>query len=142
MTVLHDLATTLGVAQNAPSVLALAARIHRGLPVATLDRLCSLVAPSDNAFKFRIVPKATLSRRKRQVPRLLNKTESNVVARVAGVWAVATRVLGGDEQARAFLGGPHPLLENRVPLEVVLETELGAGLVEGILGRLEHGTAA
>ena len=142
MTALQDLAVTLGIAQNAPSALALAERIQEGLPVASLDRLCAFVAPSDNAFKFCIVPKATLNRRKQQTPSRLNKAESNLVARLAGVWATATRVLGGEQQARTFLGRPHPLLENRAPLEVALGTELGAALVGEILGRLEHGTAA
>jgi uncharacterized protein (DUF2384 family) len=33
------------------------------------------------------------------------------------------------------------LLKGRRPLDVVLENEIGAELVRGVLGRLEHGSA-
>ena len=36
---------------------------------------------------------------------------------------------------------PHPLLHGRRPIDVVLENELGRPVVEGILGRLQYGSA-
>jgi hypothetical protein len=41
-----------------------------------------------------------------------------------------------------FLFRPHPLLEGRRPLDVVLASEFGRPIVEGILGRLKFGSAA
>ena len=48
----------------------------------------------------------------------------------------------GEAEARAFLFRPHPMLDNRRPVDVVLASEFGRPLVEGILGRLSYGTAA
>ena len=61
---------------------------------------------------------------------------------MAGLWAEATDVWGGEEEARAFLFRPHPLLEGRTPIDLVLGSDLGARLVEDILGRLRYGSPA
>jgi len=47
------------------SRLALAYSIEDGLPVTALDRLADTVAPNDARFKFRLIPKATLERRRK-----------------------------------------------------------------------------
>jgi len=51
-------------------------------------------------------------------------------------------VWGSDDAARAFLFRPHPMLEGQRPIDVVLANEFGRPLVEGILGRLQYGSAA
>jgi len=142
MSAAQDVANVLGVGMERASPLALVEAIERGLPVAALERVSSAIAPLDQSFKFRIVPKATFNRRKSKPPRLLSNVESDVLTRVARVWARACGVWGGEVEARAFLNRPHPLLDNRRPLDVVLGAELGAELVVDILGRLEHGSAA
>jgi putative toxin-antitoxin system antitoxin component (TIGR02293 family) len=58
------------------------------------------------------------------------------------VWGLAVDVWGEDEAARAFFFRSHALLEGRRPVDVVIGSDLGARLVEEILGRLKHGTAA
>ena len=63
------------------------------------------------------------------------------MARLASVWALAREVWGSDEAARDFLFRPHPMLEGRAPVDVVLANEFGRPLVEGILGRLQYGSA-
>lgn len=72
----------------------------------------------------------------------LGPEASGRLARVAGLWAMAMAVWGGEEEARAFLFRPHPLLEGRPPVDVVLGSDLGARLVENVLGRLRYGSAA
>jgi putative toxin-antitoxin system antitoxin component (TIGR02293 family) len=118
----------------------LVARIERGLPLATLERVTSLVAPDDPAFRYRIVPKASLARRQRK--QRLSADESERVARLARVWTAAREVWGSDGETRDFLFRPHPMLEDRRPIDVVVASELGAQIVDGIIGGLRFGSAA
>jgi putative toxin-antitoxin system antitoxin component (TIGR02293 family) len=112
--------------------------IEKGLPVSALERVAGLVAPSDAKFKFRIVPKASLARVSGY---RLNANQSVLLARIATVWAQALRVWKSDDAVREFLFRPHPSLEGRLPIDLILENEIGASLVRGVLGRLEVGTA-
>jgi putative toxin-antitoxin system antitoxin component (TIGR02293 family) len=89
-------------------------------------------------MRNRIVPKATLMRRQRTPGRRLSSEESG---RVARLWAFALDVWSSPEAARRFLSEPHPLLRNRLPRELAIETEIGARAVENILGGLKYGTA-
>lgn len=113
--------------------------IEQGLPVSALDRLAGLLSPDDAKFKFRIVPKATLAR---VVGRRLNANQSVRVARIAAVWAQALKIWKSDEAVRGFLFRPSPVLENKLPIDLVLENEIGASLVRDVLGRIEAGTFA
>ena len=143
---LDDVASVLGVGEGddlPASPLRLIARLEQGFPVGALDRVSHAVAPADARFKHRIVPRATLARRKaHDDEQRLSAEESGRLARVAGLWAMAMDVWGGEEEARAFLFRPHPLLEGRPPIDLVLGSDLGARLVEDILGRLRYGSAA
>ncbi len=136
--------TTLGLGskKRASSPLEMIALVERGLPIAALDRLSKLVAPDDAAFKYRIVSRPTLDRRRKQAGGRLSPEESERLARLARVWALAREVWGSDVEARAFLFRPHMMLEGRIPIDVTLGTDLGARLVEEILGRLQYGSAA
>jgi putative toxin-antitoxin system antitoxin component (TIGR02293 family) len=129
--------------------MSLMTEVEKGLPLTALDRLAKAVAPNDASFAFRMVSRATLARRRkalattRNTPAArLSADESARVARLAEVWALAREVWGGDEEARAFLFRPHPMLEGRRPIDVVLANEFGRPLVEGILGGLQYGSAA
>lgn len=122
--------------------------IERGLPLMALDRVVRSVAPSDNKFAFRIIPRATLARRRKALASAMDREESRLSAdegtrlvRLAGVWAMALEVWGGEDEARRFMFESHPLLHGRRPVDVVLENELGRPVVEGILGRLQYGSA-
>jgi uncharacterized protein (DUF2384 family) len=75
--------TLLGVNNNAANTrLGLANAMMSGLPVSALDRLASAVAPDDARFKFRLISKAKLERRKRSATRQLNGDEGNRLARL------------------------------------------------------------
>lgn len=125
-----------------PTPLSFAGQIERGFPVSTLERIARELAPDDPGFKFRIVPKATLSRRRSAEPARLSPDESQRLARLAGLWSAALETWGTAEEARRFLAAPHPLLEGRSPLDLALGSDYGARLVEEILGRLRFGSAA
>lgn len=120
--------------------LALARSIESGLPVAVLDRLAERMAPGDTGFRYRIVPKATLERRRRkQQP--LSSEEGNRLARVSKVYEAAWALFQDDDKVRAFLTGPHQMLEGDTPLDVALATSPGADVVVNIIGRAAHGSA-
>jgi len=139
-----EIAAVLGIppegADRPFSVISLIACIEAGLPVAALDRISNSYAPADKSFVFRVLPRATLDRRRRT--HRLTPSEGGLVARLARIWSAAIDTWKDDEAARSFLFRPHPLIEGRTPVDVVLASEFGAGLVEDILGRLKYGTAA
>lgn len=121
------------------SRLALADSVENGLPVSALDRLAAEVSPGDAGFKFRLIPKATLERRRKAAKKLLSREESDRLARVAKVFAMAENVFGSAENARDFLTRPHMMLDNKLPLDVALATGPGADVVSNILGRAAYG---
>lgn len=137
-----EVAEVLGIeGQERPmSLLGLAAKVDQGLPLSALDRLVRSVAPNDAAFAFRLVPRATLARR-RKAAEHLSPEEGAKVARLAEVWALALEVWGSDEDARDFLFRRHMLLGGRRPVDVVLANEFGRPIVENILGGILYGTA-
>ena len=141
MTHVTELAEALGLhGQNHPvGALQIVAAISLGLPVASLETVAGFVT-SDASFKYRIVSKASLGRRRQSS--LLSPQESDRVARVARIWIFAKEVWTTDEEARGFLCRPHPLLEDRCPIDLVVENEMGAELVRDVLGRLQVGSAA
>lgn len=136
-----NLADMLGVSEGrSASPLSLVTKIREGLPVAALDRIAKQVAPDDRNFRYRIIPRSSLARRRHQDNRL-SAEEGARLARLANIWAFAQEVWKDDDKARRFLFRAHMLLEDRPPIEVVLESEIGAELVKNILGGLLHGTA-
>lgn len=67
--------------------------------------------------------------------------QSDRVARTAGIWAHALGVWKVGEAARAILFRARPMLQGRRPIDAALGTELGAELVDQVLGGLEYGSA-
>jgi len=121
------------------SRLTLPASIESGLPVAALDHLADSVAPGDARFKFRLIPKATLERRRKSATKRLTSEEGDRLARLAKVFSFALDIYKEPDRARAFLGRPHPMLDGKVPLDVALATSPGADLVINLLGRAAYG---
>ena len=110
--------------------------VREGLPVRALDEAVRYVAGSGRAARVlrdRLVPRATRARRTR-----LRLPESERVERLARVMALAEQVWESRDDAREFLAHPHPMLEERSPMEMA-ETELGARRVERLLMNLEYG---
>ncbi len=144
MLALANVAEVLGLPPReaaARSPFGLMTRIENGLPIGALERVALLLAPGDARFKYRLVPKATYDRRKKGALRLSSE-EGTRLARVARVWSLALDVWRSEEEARAFLFRPHLMLEDRRPIDVVIQSEIGAELVLDILGSLKYGSAA
>jgi putative toxin-antitoxin system antitoxin component (TIGR02293 family) len=116
--------------------LDVADRLEKGLPISALERLAKAVAPGDSAFRYRVVPRATLARRKAS-GRLTSK-ESEKVARLARVFAYAKEVWKTDDETRDFLRRPNMYLRDRAPLDVALGSEIGAKEVERVIGGLKY----
>ena len=83
-----NVANLLGVKpKKAETTLTLAYSVEKGLPVSALDRFAGRVSPQDvRRFTYRVVPKPTLERRRRD-KQLLTTEESDRLARVAKVFA-------------------------------------------------------
>jgi putative toxin-antitoxin system antitoxin component (TIGR02293 family) len=147
MTAMADpVSEVLGIMVSGP--LPLMAAVEHGLPLTALDGVVRSVAPSDSGFAFRIIPRATLARRRRSFAAArdradgrLSTEEGTRLARLASVRAMGLDVWGEAEAARRFLFEPRPLRLDRPPVDVVLENELGRPVVEGILGRQTYGFA-
>jgi putative toxin-antitoxin system antitoxin component (TIGR02293 family) len=119
--------------------MGLVRKVQRGLSLNMLEGIARRVSPDNAAFKYRIIAKATLERRKRSEAQNLTPEESAKVARISGVMDLALDVWKSDDSARAFLFRPHPLLEMQTPMDVVLMNEFGGQLVQDILNRLKYG---
>ena len=130
----------LGVkAKRSDSALALANSIQLGLPVSALDVLCKAVSPNDPSFKFRLIPKATLERRRKSPSKRLTSEEGDRLARLAKVFSLALGIYRDPGKAREFLGRPHMMLDGKPPLDVALATGPGADAVINLLGRGAYG---
>ena len=114
--------------------------VSQGLPKnalkASVDRIC-LNNEDRKHLLYRIIPEATYKRRRAS----LSVEESERAERLARVYATAQYVWNSDDDARAFLHAPHPMLQGRTPLDVSM-SELGARRVEELLWKLYYGIAA
>lgn len=137
-----DVADVLGLPAkgSVASPFGLISRIEDGLPVGTVERIAGLLAPGDSQFKYRLIAKATFERRK--TSRRLSSEEGMRLARLARVWSFALDVWRDEDEARAFLFRPHPMIEDRRPIDIAIQTEFGAEMVLDILGGLRYGSAA
>ena len=104
-----------------------------------LDRLADIVAPDDARFKFRLIPKATLERRRKSPSKRLTSEEGDRLARLAKVFSFALDIYKQPEPAREFLTRPHPMLDGKPPLDVALATGPGADVVINLLGGAAYG---
>jgi putative toxin-antitoxin system antitoxin component (TIGR02293 family) len=123
-------------------LLDLRAEIMRGLQVAALHKTVDHVFrdPAERRrFLYRLVPEGSYKRRLKIGH--LTPAESERVARLAGVIALAEDVWGNPGDARQFLLTPHPELQDQPPIEVAIE-EFGARHVEQILEGIRHGLPA
>ncbi|MBF0332227.1 MAG: DUF2384 domain-containing protein [Alphaproteobacteria bacterium] len=135
---MSGLAEVLGITETI-TPMGLVTRIEHGLPISAFDRVTHTVAPGDLAFRQRLIPKATLTRRRKT--RRLSPSESELVARLAKVWDQALAVYRDPDTARRFLTQPHMLLDHRSPLDVAAATAAGSDLVIELLGRIQYGGA-
>lgn len=84
-----------------------------------------------------VIPRRTFDRR-REEKQPLTVAESDRLLRAVRVVVRAIEALGSPEKARAWLRSPNRALRGEEPM-ALLETDIGARMVERTLGRLEHG---
>jgi putative toxin-antitoxin system antitoxin component (TIGR02293 family) len=134
-----SVADLLGVRlKKAAPPLTLAYSIQKGLPVSALDKFADHVSPQDaRRFSYRVVPKPTLERRRKE-KQSLSIEESDRLARIAKVFAFGLEVFRDEAKVRSFLDRPHPMLDDKPPLEIALATGLGADAVINLLGRAAY----
>jgi putative toxin-antitoxin system antitoxin component (TIGR02293 family) len=118
--------------------LAMSRLVSTGLPIASIRKLGAAlgVRPGKVGSLVNINQK-TLERRLQSGERL-KPTESERVARLMRIIALATIVLESEDNARVWLRRPLKVLAGKTPLDLT-RTEPGAREVEHVLGRLEHG---
>jgi putative toxin-antitoxin system antitoxin component (TIGR02293 family) len=108
-----------------------------GLPVRSLEEVqrSGLFEPGE--LYALVVARRTLAhRREKRQP--LTVEESDRLARVVRVAQAAEDALGDQENAARWLRKPNRALKGNRPIDL-LESDLGARMVERALGRVEHG---
>lgn len=120
------------------TALNLAYSVQKGLPVSALENFAGRVCPDDaRRFSYRVVPKPTLERRRRD-KKPLTTDESDRLARIAKVFAFGLEIFRDEAKVRTFLDRPHPMLDGRTPLDVAIATGPGADAVINLLGRASY----
>jgi putative toxin-antitoxin system antitoxin component (TIGR02293 family) len=118
--------------------LAMARLVSAGLPVTAIRKLgAALGVRPVKVGPLVNINEKTLERRLQSGDRL-KPAESERVARLMRIMALATVVLENETHAREWLKRPLKVLAGKSPLELT-STEPGAREVEHVLGRLEHG---
>jgi putative toxin-antitoxin system antitoxin component (TIGR02293 family) len=109
--------------------------IGRGLPVASFRSVATYAnLTRETLAKAADIPLRTVQRRTAR----LKRDESDRLARVARIYALAETVLGSREAAERWMLAPNWALDDARPLDL-LETEVAAREVEDALGRIDEG---
>lgn len=116
--------------------------VRVGFPLSTFDAIVDYahVSSEQLATIVSISPR-TLQRRRAKPNPILDRVESDRVARVARLYAFAGEVLGSNDAARTWMMTPNRSLDNKRPFDL-LETEGEAREVEDALGRIQDGIFA
>ncbi len=116
----------------------LAQLVREGLPASSVTALAEKLDLSNTVLSRKLaIPQRTLTRRLGQRSRL-TPAESDRTVRLARVYAHAVEMIGDEERAVAWLSTPNRALGGEKPLDH-LDTDVGARMVEDILGRIAYG---
>jgi putative toxin-antitoxin system antitoxin component (TIGR02293 family) len=113
------------------------AQIRDGVPVAVVASLTAAldISTAELLDWLHIAPRTWARRKQAGSFELL---EGDRLARLARLVRRARSVLGGADEARAWMKSPQRALGGRTPL-AASDTEAGAEAVFDLLGRIEHG---
>lgn len=116
----------------------LARLVRDGLPASSVTALAQKLHLGNSALSRKLgIPQRTLTRRlSQQSP--LTSAESDRTVRMARVYANAVEMIGDPGKAVAWLGTPNRALGGERPLDQ-LDTDVGAQMVDDILGRIAYG---
>lgn len=114
--------------------------VEQGVPLPTLEEFAASAGFELKELLEVVIPARTLKhRRQRKEP--LSLDESDRLARVARVYALAVRVFGNPEKARRWLTKPKVRFDEQTPL-AMLRTDLGGRQVEEMLIQIDEGMFA
>jgi putative toxin-antitoxin system antitoxin component (TIGR02293 family) len=135
--------TSAGVLADAANcgAVTIVARLKKGLPYGAVRRFQKISQlPIEAIGRVARLSPRTLARRK-AAGRLTSK-ESERLFRLSQIFDKAVALFDGDlVAARDWLQSPNRALGQQTPLALA-ESEIGAGEVEDLIGRLEHGVFA
>lgn len=114
--------------------------VERGVPLAALEEFAAYSGFSLKELIEVVIPPRTLKhRRQRREP--LSIDESDRLARVARIYALAVRVYGDRDDGREWLTGPKNRFEGKTPL-AMLRTAAGEHAVQEFLIQIDEGMFA
>jgi len=112
--------------------------IRKGLPASSITALAQKLQIGNSVLSRKLgIPQRTLTRRLSEAS-LLTPAESDRTVRMARVFANAVEMIGDEGRAILWLTTPNRALGGERPLDQ-LDTDVGARLVEDILGRIAYG---
>jgi len=112
--------------------------VRKGLPAGSVSALAERLHVSNRTLSRTLgIPQRTLTRRLGKAL-LLTPAESDRMVRLARVYANAVEMIGDEEKAIEWLNTPNRALGGEKPLDQ-LDTDVGARVVEDILGRVAYG---
>lgn len=114
--------------------------VESGVPVATIANFVSASGLALSDIYAIVIPARTLKHRKAR-KEALSPDESDKLARLTRIYDHAVRTLGDKDKALHWLNKPLRRFEARSPLHM-LRTEVGARMVEEMLGQIDHGMFA
>ncbi len=114
--------------------------VREGLPLSTIESVVRGGALRASELDALVIPRRTLAHRRRLGKRLSSR-QSDRLTRVVRVVARAEEAIGDCTKARRWLRKPNRALQGRRPLDL-LASDVGARVIEQLLGRIEHGLAA
>jgi len=116
----------------------LARLVRKGLPANSITALAEKLHLGNSVLSRKLgIPQRTLTRRLSQRS-LLTSAESDRTVRIARVYANAVEMIGDQEKAIEWLRTPNRALGGERPLDQI-DTDMGARMVEDILGRIAYG---
>jgi putative toxin-antitoxin system antitoxin component (TIGR02293 family) len=114
--------------------------IEGGLPVAAVESVIRDGTFSASELHELVLPRRTFTHRK-QKGQCLTADESDRLTRAVRLASRAEEAIGDRAKAARWLRKPNRALVGKRPLDL-LESDVGARMVEQVLGRIEHGLGA
>lgn len=133
--IIRDLGGRAVFHKNVFSDVELVNIVHAGLPFSSLEHVLNeRILSKEEVFKL-ITTQRSLDRRK--ISHKLSEEESDKLVRFLRVRAFSCQVLG-EKDADLWLRTQNPLLEDKKPIDL-LDSDVGAHLVESLIGRIAYG---
>jgi len=111
-----------------------------GLPIAAVESVIRDGTFSASEIHDFVLPRRTFAHRK-QKGQTLTAEESDRLTRAVRIAGRAEEAIGDKEKAERWLRKPNRALLGKRPLDL-LESDVGARMIEQVLGRIEYGLGA